>query len=174
MSMLFIISFLTFFTLSFPVLSFEIPKEISGLKYTKSSESSRIKRKKFFRDDSILREKILLQYSKWRGVRYLLGGNTFYGVDCSALMQHFFKSFHSKALPRTTREQIRRGIKIEREHLQSGDLVFFKTGTQDHHVGIYIGKSEFIHASTSKGVTVSSMDNKYWDSRFITARRVHM
>jgi lipoprotein Spr len=75
-------------------------------------------------------------------------------------------------LPRTTGEQIHRGVQVAQYRLKAGDLVFFQTGPNRRHVGVYIGDSQFIHASSSQGVTVSTLTDNYWQEHFITARRV--
>jgi len=119
-----------------------------------------------------LRSRILDQYQKWKGTQYQWGGTTHRGVDCSALMQHLFSDAAHLSLPRTTGEQIRRGVRVAQYRLKAGDLVFFQTGPHRRHVGVYIGDSQFIHASSSQGVTVSTLTDNYWQARFITARRV--
>lgn len=75
---------------------------------------------------------------------------------------------------RTTVDQTRLGTRIDKSDLMPGDLVFFKTGSGENglHVGIYDTDNTFIHASTSKGVMRSSMDNSYWRKVFWQARRI--
>ncbi|EOD81150.1 Lipoprotein NlpC [Grimontia indica] len=75
------------------------------------------------------------------------------------------------SLPRTTRQQIKTGDKISLATADHGDLIFFKTGSTRYHVGIYIGEKQFMHASSSKGVTISRVDNPYWSARVIDVRR---
>ncbi|EPR5614221.1 C40 family peptidase, partial [Shigella sonnei] len=76
-------------------------------------------------------------------------------------------------LPRETKEQASIGTQIDKDELLPGDLVFFKTGSGQNglHVGIYDTNNQFIHASTSKGVMRSSLDNVYWQKNFWQARR---
>ncbi|EOU9560078.1 NlpC/P60 family protein [Cronobacter dublinensis] len=119
-----------------------------------------------------LKSALLSRYGSWKGTRYHLGGTTRRGVDCSALMQHLFAESASVALPRTTQEQIREGRAVRKTALQPGDLVFFNTGPRQRHVGVYIGDDQFIHASKEKGVTISSLSNRYWRVRYLAARRV--
>ena len=119
-----------------------------------------------------IKTKILAQYSQWKGTRYHFGGHSHSGIDCSALMQEIFRGSISMALPRTTGEQIRNGYQIAKASLKPGDLVFFKTSASSRHVGVYVGNNEFIHASKIKGVTVSNLDNEYWQAHYETARRV--
>ncbi|MFN8605751.1 MAG: C40 family peptidase [Romboutsia timonensis] len=76
-------------------------------------------------------------------------------------------------LPRTSVVQSKVGSKISRNQLKSGDLVFFNTsGKGISHVGMYIGNSKFIHASTSKGVRIDSLNSSYYKSRFVSASRI--
>ena len=123
-------------------------------------------------DTGPLRARMLDQYQKWKGTQYQWGGTTHRGVDCSALMQHLFSDAVHLDLPRTTSEQIHRGVQVAQYRLRAGDLVFFQTGPNRKHVGVYIGDSQFIHASSSQGVTVSTLTDNYWQEHFITARRV--
>lgn len=117
-------------------------------------------------------KKILTHYDKWEGVSYKLGGNSRKGIDCSAYMQRIFEDEFSLRLPRNAREQAKQGARITKDSLTTGDLVFFKTSRQTSHVGVYIGEGKFVHASSSLGVTISNLDNKYWGSRYEQARRI--
>ena len=119
-----------------------------------------------------IKSKIFAEYAQWKGTRYHWGGHSHRGIDCSALMQEIFKGSVRMSLPRTTGEQIRNGFHISKDELKPGDLVFFKTSASTRHVGVYVGNNEFIHASKIKGVTVSNLDNEYWQAHYETARRV--
>ena len=101
------------------------------------------------------------------------GGTSPSGFDCSGLVQYVFKQ-HCILLNRTTKTQFQQGTFVSKAALQPGDLVFFQNTytTGISHVGIYIGNNEFIHASSSKGVTISSLSNSYWASHYYGARRV--
>ncbi|WP_432354534.1 NlpC/P60 family protein [Sporosarcina sp. A2] len=107
------------------------------------------------------------------GTPYRYGGTTTSGIDCSAYTQVVFKK-SGKTLPRTADQQYRQGQAVGKSNLATGDLVFFNTsGNKVSHVGIYIGSSKFIHASTSQGVTISSInDPYYWKSKYVGAKRV--
>ncbi|MBL5829451.1 NlpC/P60 family protein [Serratia sp. T13T92] len=118
-------------------------------------------------------KKILSHYDRWEGVRYKFGGNSRKGIDCSAYMQRVFQDEFAVSLPRSTGEQMKLGSRVAKSELNTGDLVFFKTSPRQRHVGVYIGEGEFIHASTSMGVTVSSLDNQYWGERYELARRIN-
>jgi cell wall-associated NlpC family hydrolase len=112
------------------------------------------------------------QYHSWEGTPYQYGGTTRSGVDCSGFVQSVFLNAQQKALPRTARAQSHLGYQVEYEKAEAGDLVFFKTSSKVNHVGIYLGSEHFMHASTSKGVTISRLDNPYWASVFWQVRRV--
>ncbi|WP_195723817.1 NlpC/P60 family protein [Ewingella americana] len=125
-----------------------------------------------WRDHNEVRERILTEFYQWEGVKYKLGGVNDAGIDCSALMQEIFIGALEMELPRTTSEQIKKGRSVSISQLKPGDLVFFHTKKTVRHVGVYVGKKKFVHASSSKGVTVSSLDNSYWIEHFEAARRV--
>ena len=112
------------------------------------------------------------EYIYWQGTPYHLGGESLQGVDCSSLVKQVFKSSFNIVLPRTTSLQVQKGYSIKKLHLQVGDLVFFKTGWKTRHVGIYMGENQFFHASTSKGVIISDLDNVYWNKKYWQSRRV--
>ena len=114
---------------------------------------------------------ILDEYHDWKGVKYRWGGDSRRGIDCSAFTRRMFKEI-SVHLPRTSSEQLRTGKKISKKHLKAGDLVFFKTSRRERHVGIYVGNDQFIHASTNKGVTTSSLNNSYWLRNYEASVRV--
>lgn len=119
-----------------------------------------------------IKSKIMDQYADWKGVRYRLGGDTKRGIDCSGFVQRTFREQFGMDLPRSTYEQEDMGKKIQRTKLRPGDLVLFRAGSTGRHVGIYLGNDKFVHASTSSGVTISSMTETYWDKRYREARRV--
>ncbi|PHM29137.1 C40 family peptidase [Xenorhabdus budapestensis] len=114
------------------------------------------------------------QLTQWQGTPYRYGGMDRRGVDCSGFVYRTFYDRFNILLPRTTSEQTQLGTRINKKDLMPGDLVFFKTGSGDNglHVGIYDINNEFIHASTSKGVMRSSLDNIYWRRVFWQARRI--
>jgi len=112
------------------------------------------------------------QYSHWRGVNYRLGGLSKSGVDCSGFVMLTFRDKFAINLPRTAELQVSLGKSIRQKNIQAGDLIFFKTAIFTRHVGIYMGDGRFLHASTSKGVTVSRLDNPYWKSSYWVARRL--
>ncbi|CAH6661306.1 MULTISPECIES: bifunctional murein DD-endopeptidase/murein LD-carboxypeptidase [Pseudocitrobacter] len=119
-----------------------------------------------------VKSRLMDQYAGWKGVRYRLGGDTKRGVDCSSFVQRTFREQFGLELPRSTWEQQETGKSVSRSQLRTGDLVLFRAGSTGRHVGIYIGNNQFVHASTSSGVTISSMNEPYWKKRYNEARRV--
>jgi len=115
---------------------------------------------------------IIATAKKYIGVPYVWGGSTPSGFDCSGFVQYVF-SRHGISLPRTSKEQYGIGTSVSKSDLKAGDLVFFNTeGSGVSHLGIYIGNNQFIHASTSKGVIISSLSNTYWAPRYYGAKRI--
>lgn len=113
------------------------------------------------------------QYSRWKGVRYKEGGMTKNGIDCSGYVFLTYKNKFNKNIPRTTELLSRYGREIQPSQIRPGDLVFFKTGWKTRHVGIYINDGKFMHASSSRGVMISSLNNPYWSDAFWMARQIH-
>ncbi|SFB06787.1 MULTISPECIES: C40 family peptidase [unclassified Bacillus (in: firmicutes)] len=106
------------------------------------------------------------------GVKYTWGGmSPSTGFDCSGLVKYSY-SRAGKYLPRTAGEMWGVGTRVYT--LVPGDLVFYKTYTSSKptHVGIYIGNGQFIHSSSSKGVTISYLSNTYWKPRYVGAKRI--
>ncbi len=108
------------------------------------------------------------------GTPYRAGGTTPSGFDCSGFMQYVFRQSIGIDLPRTSRDMATVGEKVARDALQVGDMVFFAhSGSRISHVGMYVGEGQFIHSpSSGKTVEITSMHSKYWQPRFITARRL--
>lgn len=119
---------------------------------------------------------IVKEAQTYLGTPYKYGGSTRSGLDCSGLVINVFDAANYK-MPRASREQANVGQEITLRQVKEGDLVFFITsGSSINHVGIVDkvvqGEIYFIHSSTSKGVIVSSMEETYWNKRFVKATRV--
>jgi len=109
----------------------------------------------------------------YRGARYVRGGTGRRGFDCSGFTRHIYRKF-GVSLPHSSRAQAGCGKSISRSELKSGDILLFHTYRRGvSHVGIYIGEGKFIHASTPRhGVIISSLNERYYASRYIGARRI--
>lgn len=111
----------------------------------------------------------------WIGTRYVYGGDSKSGTDCSGMVMRVYGQVCGIKIPRTTREQVRYCTKVARNKMQPGDLVFFAPGGSEDkvsHVGIYVGQGRMIHASSSRGVMVSAFDTGYWGDRYLTGARI--
>jgi cell wall-associated NlpC family hydrolase len=108
-----------------------------------------------------------------RGAPYRDGGIDPSGFDCSGFVRYVYEQ-HGVAMPRQVRDQFRIGKSVDRDRLEPGDLVFFSTVAPGaSHVGIVIGGDQFIHAPSERGVVrVESLNQQYWSTRFIGAKRV--
>ncbi|QKS70510.1 C40 family peptidase [Paenalkalicoccus suaedae] len=105
------------------------------------------------------------------GTPYRYGGTTTSGFDCSGFTRYAFDQA-GISLPRTAAQQYEVGTPVSRSNLQRGDLVFFNTVGGISHNGIYIGNNQFIHSSSSQGVSIASLGNSYWAPRYVGAKRV--
>lgn len=110
---------------------------------------------------------------KWWGTKYCMGGSTENCIDCSAFTQVILREIYAQSLPRTSQEQYNMAKRVEYEDLQEGDLVFFSAGGKAiTHVGVYLQNNKFVHASTSAGVTITDLSDKYWNPKFRGGGRV--
>jgi lipoprotein Spr len=107
----------------------------------------------------------------WWNVAYRYGGTTKNGIDCSAFSGLLISSVFGITLPRTAREQYNASRKILLADVQEGDLLFFNTRGGVSHVGVYLANNFFVHASTSNGVSISSLTDSYYAKRFLCAAR---
>lgn len=114
----------------------------------------------------------IVEFSKnWLGVPYKYGGTNEDGIDCSAFVMRVYKPFGYE-LPRTADQQYDFTHKVSRETLQQGDLIFFKRRDRIFHVGIYVGENQFIHASTSQGVTIQSLEDNWVRNNLFSFGRI--
>ena len=119
---------------------------------------------------------LYIESASWIGTKYKYGGMSRSGVDCSGLTCLIYKTVYGKSLSRSSAGILSDNCKtIEKSNLREGDLVFFRTDGKKsktpNHVGIYLKENKFIHASTSKGVIVSSLEQDYYVRNFIAAGR---
>ncbi len=120
--------------------------------------------------------RLYIESAHWIGVPYRAGGSTMKGVDCSGLTYNIYKKVYRKHLKRNSDEQRQKNCrKVSKSRLQEGDLVFFHNGKNKRtatHVGIYLKDNRFIHASTSRGVIVSRLDEPYYRRVWMQGGRV--
>ena len=128
------------------------------------------------RDEKI--DKVISTARTFVGTPYKYGGTTRSGMDCSGLLMNSFKAI-DMSLPRTSEAQSKIGMKVDKEELQPGDLVFFATGKKKReitHVGLVTDVRrkdvKFIHASSSLGVVETNLSAEYYQKAFRRARRV--
>lgn len=112
------------------------------------------------------------------GTPYRWGGTSVSkGFDCSGLLVYLFRSEAGIHIPRTTSSMLSSSSKtVAREHLRSGDVIFFKHNGRQRmkHAGVYIGGNRFIHAPrTGKHVRIDSLSNTYWNKSYYAAKRFH-
>lgn len=119
-----------------------------------------------------LEDKIIDYAKTFQGVKYRFGGTTYSGIDCSGLVFETFRA-HDILLPRISRDIAKQGDKIKLKDTKKGDLLFFKTGNKRNsinHVGIVTDIKDnniyFIHSTSSQGVIISSLNEKYWLGTF--------
>jgi cell wall-associated NlpC family hydrolase len=122
------------------------------------------------------KQKLLEDAKYFKGGKYVWGGTTPEGFDCSGYVQYLYKK-HNINLPRTAWAQSKKGLTVKKDDLQKGDLLFFltdkKRGIPVTHVGIYIGNGNFIHAaSKKKGIIISPLTHGSYAKCFVAAKRV--
>lgn len=106
------------------------------------------------------------------GRPYVFGEAGPKAFDCSGLTRYVFARFGVN-LPHYAGSQYSMGASVSRDNLKPGDLVFFNTYGSVSHVGIYVGRGDFIHApSKGKSITISSLSEPYYSKRYVGARRI--
>jgi probable lipoprotein NlpC len=118
-----------------------------------------------------LEQRLRSEVRQWEGTPHRMGGASRRGIDCSGLVHRLYQDIFDRQIPRSTARLVKSGQPIGRHQLRTGDLVFFKVPSKGRHVGIYLGRAEFAHASTTKGVTISSLEDRFWRRAYWTARR---
>lgn len=117
-------------------------------------------------DNLILYNELMNSFDGWKGTRYKWGGDSKTGIDCSALTRRVYREVFGYELPRVSVDQAKQGKIVSRSNLKPGDVLFFRPENRVNHTAVYVGNSLFINASSSQGVILSSLDNKYWKSYF--------
>ena len=121
---------------------------------------------------------LYVESASWIGTPYRYGGNDRHGVDCSGLSRHIYRVCYRTDIPRQSQQQYDDCDRhVRKRRLRPGDLVFFRQeGTRRirrkvNHVGIYMKDGLFLHASSSRGVMVSRLDNPYWRKLWLRGGR---
>lgn len=133
--------------------------------------------KNYSTEQPTMADKIIWTAVSYKGTPYRYGGITRRGMDCSGLVHTSFKA-RGIELPRSSRGISTKGKSVALRNVRRGDLLFFKTGRRERisHVGLVVsnknGVIKFIHSTTSRGVIVSSMDERYWKRNYRKAKRV--
>lgn len=110
---------------------------------------------------------------KWFSTPYRFGGNGTKGIDCSNYVFKLMNGASCSDSYATSQQLADLTEYVDKEELKEGDLVFFNVnGGRISHVGVYLQNGLFTHSSSSKGVTVSSLDDPYWSARYCRAGRI--
>lgn len=113
------------------------------------------------------------EIATWLGTKYKYGGSSHEGTDCSGFVGNVYKNVYGIKLSRSSKDMINDVIIVEKEEITSGDLIFFKiNGKTISHVGIYISRNKFAHASNKRGVVINDLNENYYLERFYKAGRV--
>ena len=104
----------------------------------------------------------------WYGTNYRLGGSDQDGIDCSGFAKKLYGEVYGVDLMRTAMEQFKTCKRVKKaDDANEGDLVFFRQRSKHiTHVGVYLANNYFVHASTSQGVVISSLDEEYWHKHY--------
>lgn len=119
--------------------------------------------------------KLYLEAAEWIGVPYRAGGDSKRGTDCSGFTCQLYRKVYRTQVPRNTEDLKKESSKVAKRNLREGDLVFFSSNRSKKkvaHVGIYLKNGRFIHASTSKGVIVSSLNEDYYTRHWMSGGRI--
>ncbi len=146
------------------------PKEVAHL-----SNKLRIELSNMNKDDD-KNMSLYAETSLWLGVPYRYGGLSRRGLDCSGFTYLIYQKVYGKTIPRSTSDLSKMKMHtVSKRNLHAGDLVFFatsKTKNKISHVGIYLKDGCFIHASTSRGVIVSHLDEDYYSRTWCKGGRI--
>lgn len=150
-----------------------------GSKQKAAQKTTRYSKVKTSNTSSNAKANSVISFAKsFEGTRYKFGGTSRSGMDCSGLVFVAFKQ-EDINLPRVSRDMATQGKRIALNKTSEGDLLFFKTSKSSrniNHVGLVVeaknGAIYFIHSTTSKGVIISSLDERYWNDAFVEVRRI--
>ena len=126
----------------------------------------------FEKHSAKLHNALLKSFENWKGTKYVFGGDSIEGIDCSALTRRIYREVFNFELPRITKDQIKVGRQVSKHNLKPGDILYFRPEGKYNHTAVYLGNSLFINASSSEGVVLSSLEHSYWSKYFIHGVRV--
>jgi len=134
---------------------------------TETVNFSHYEQKLGFKPKSDFNQKLYDLVIDWLGTPYKYGGCTKSGTDCSCFAFNVYKEVFNVTLPRSTTEIAKEAKSIQQKQLKPGDLIFFNTdGKKISHIGIHLQDDKFVHASTKRGVMISSMNEEYFKKTF--------
>ncbi len=142
-----------------------------GVKYSGKNTKTYTRLPMRVHEDKLM--ELLENISSLFGIAYQYGGTTRRGFDCSGFVNYIYQKTFNARLPRTSRDLARIGRKVPIKKLRRGDLVFFRiNGSHIDHVGIYLDSDLFAHASSSRGVTMGNLNNRYYKKHFVKGVRL--
>lgn len=148
------------------------PKEQAVVKAS-PTESTEFRQKLQLTEADIKRNKLYTFSEQWYGTPYKYGGCEKKGIDCSCFVNVLYQQVYGKTLARSAADMFKNCETLDLKKMEQGDLVFFKIGGSTiSHVGVLLKGNSFIHASTSKGVIVSSLEEAYYKKYFYCAGKV--
>lgn len=116
------------------------------------------------KDDNI---KLYTFVAEWLGTPHQMGKCTKSGVDCSCFVVLLYDKIYQQKLPRTAAEMHKQSSSVSKRNLNEGNLVFFKIKSRKvSHVGVYLKDGWFAHVSTSKGVMINNLSEKYYEQYY--------
>lgn len=118
-------------------------------------------------------EKLIKEIDSWLGTPYVYGGASKKGTDCSGMILSIYKTVYGFSLNRSAFDMQKDVAFVDLKKAKLGDVLFFKiNGERVSHVGLYLGDNKFIHATTSKGVIISNLEEKYYATRYYKCGRL--
>ena len=121
--------------------------------------------------ESLGNQRLYRYIDEWWGTPYRLGGTGRSGIDCSAFVQGLQLEVYGQKVPRVTGDQQSACRPVPEAERREGDIVFFRTGDQVMHVGVYLQNHRFVHASTSRGVVIDDIRSDYWRKAYLGTGR---